>query len=48
VDLNIPFITTIQAAEAAADAIAEARSGDLDVRSIQSYARSARASSARL
>ncbi len=38
VDLNIPFITTIQAAEAAARAIEELRQGDLDVRSLQSYA----------
>ncbi len=37
VDLNIPFITTIQAAEAAAQAIEELRQGDLDVRSLQSY-----------
>ena len=42
VDLNIPFITTVQAAKAAADAIFEARGGDLGVRSLQSYARSAR------
>ena len=48
VDLNIPFITTVQAAEAAAHAIEEARVGELDVKSIQSYARSARRSSARL
>jgi carbamoyl-phosphate synthase large subunit len=48
VDLNIPFITTVQAAEAAAEAIAESRTRDLDVRSIQSYARSARRTSARL
>ena len=38
VDLNIPFIPTIQAAVAAAQAIEEMRSGDLDVRSLQSYA----------
>ncbi len=37
VDLNIPFITTIQAAEAAAQAIGEMRQGDLVVRSLQSY-----------
>jgi carbamoyl-phosphate synthase large subunit len=38
VDLNIPFIPTIQAAIAAAQAIDEMRHGDLDVRSLQSYA----------
>ena len=38
VDLNIPFIPTIQAAVAAAQAIEEMRAGDLDVRSLQSYA----------
>ena len=37
VDLNIPFIPTIQAAVAAAQAIEEMRQGDLDVRSLQSY-----------
>jgi len=42
VDLNIPFITTVQAAEAAVDAIAEARAGDLGVRSLHSYVRSTR------
>ncbi len=40
VDLNIPFIPTIQAAVAAAQAIQELREGDLDVRSLQSYAAS--------
>ncbi len=48
VDLNIPFITTIQAADAAAQAIADVRQGDLDIRPLQSYARSARRSAARL
>ena len=37
VDLNIPFIPTIQAAVAAAQAIEELREGDLEVRSLQSY-----------
>ncbi len=37
VDLNIPFIPTIQAAIAAAQAIEELRHGDLEVRSLQSY-----------
>jgi len=37
VDLNIPFIPTVQAAVAAVQAIEEARSQDLDVRSLQSY-----------
>ena len=41
VDLNIPFITTVQAAKAAVDAIAETRQGGLGVRSLQSYLRSA-------
>ncbi len=40
VDLNIPFITTAQAAVAAAHAIEEIREGELDVRSLQSYASS--------
>jgi carbamoyl-phosphate synthase large subunit len=42
VDLNIPFIATIQAAEAAVDAIEEARSGDLTVAPLQEYGRAAR------
>ncbi|HYM40739.1 MAG TPA: carbamoyl-phosphate synthase large subunit [Thermoplasmata archaeon] len=37
VDLNIPFIPTVQAAIAAAQAIEELRRGDLGVRSLQSY-----------
>ncbi len=40
VDLNIPFLPTIQAAVAAAQAIAETREGGLGVRSLQSYASS--------
>ncbi len=48
VDLNIPFITTVQAARAAAEAVQEVRKGHLGVRSLQSYARSARRSSANL
>jgi len=42
VDLNIPFIATIQAAQAAVQAIEEARSGGLDVVPLQEYGRSAR------
>ncbi len=42
VDLNIPFIATIQAAEAAVQAIEEARSGDLDVVPLQVYGSAAR------
>jgi len=42
VDLNIPFISTIQAAEAAVQAIEEVRSGDLDVVPLQEYGRAAR------
>jgi len=42
VDLNIPFIATIQAAEAAVQAIEEARSGDLAVVPLQEYGRAAR------
>ena len=37
VDLNIPFIPTIQAAVAAAQAIEELRQGDLEVQSLQAY-----------
>jgi carbamoyl-phosphate synthase large subunit len=48
VDLNIPFIPTIQAAVAAAQAIEELRQGDLDVRSLQSYASSMNARGAKL
>ena len=40
VDLNIPFLPTIQAAVAAAKAIEETREGGLGVRSLQSYASS--------
>jgi carbamoyl-phosphate synthase large subunit len=42
VDLNIPFIATIQAAEAAVDAIEAAGSGDLTVAPLQEYGRAAR------
>ena len=42
VDLNIPFIATIQAAEAAVQAIEEARAGDLEVVPLQDYGRAAR------
>jgi len=42
VDLNIPFIATIQAAEAAVQAIEEARAGDLEVVPLQEYGRAAR------
>ena len=42
VDLNIPFIATIQAAEAAVQAIEEARAGDLQVVPLQEYGRAAR------
>jgi carbamoyl-phosphate synthase large subunit len=42
VDLNIPFIATIQGAEAAVQAMEEARSGDLDVAPLQEYGRAAR------
>jgi carbamoyl-phosphate synthase large subunit len=48
VDLNIPFIATIQAAEAAAEAIEETRVGDLRVESLQAYARSSRANKTKL
>jgi carbamoyl-phosphate synthase large subunit len=37
VDLNIPFLTTVQAATAAAAAIEEAKRGEFDVRSLQDY-----------
>jgi carbamoyl-phosphate synthase large subunit len=37
VDLNIPFLTTVQAAVAAAAAIEEAKRGEFDVRSLQDY-----------
>ncbi len=39
VDLNIPFISTIQAAEAAVQAIDESTAGDLEVVPIQAYTR---------
>jgi carbamoyl-phosphate synthase large subunit len=37
VDLNIPFITTFQAARAAVEAIEHARTGSLDVKPMQEY-----------
>ena len=48
VDINIPFITTVQAAAAAAQAIEEAQAGELDVRSLQAFGASARNRSAKL
>jgi len=48
VDLNIPFISTIQAAEAAAEAIEEFRSGELDVVPLGSFASTMHAATARL
>jgi carbamoyl-phosphate synthase large subunit len=42
VDLGIPFIATIQAAEAAVEAMEDARSGELDVAPLQEYGRAAR------
>jgi carbamoyl-phosphate synthase large subunit len=42
VDLNIPFIATIQAAEAAVQAMEEARTGELQVVPLQEYGRAAR------
>jgi carbamoyl-phosphate synthase large subunit len=38
IDLGIPFITTIRGAAAAAAAIAEVRSADLAVKSLQAFA----------
>ncbi len=48
VDLNIPFLTTVQAAIAAAAAIEESKKGEFDVRSLQDYRGSAAASDAKL
>ncbi|TLZ71652.1 MAG: carbamoyl-phosphate synthase large subunit [Methanobacteriota archaeon] len=48
VDLNIPFISTIQAAEASAEAIEAFRSGELDVVPLGSFASTMRVASARL
>jgi len=42
VDMNIPFITTIQAAKAAVDAIQHARNEKLDVKPIQEYSNGVR------
>jgi len=48
VDLNIPFISTIQAAEASAEAIEAFRSGELDVVPLGSFASTMRVATARL
>ena len=48
VDLNIPFLTTIQAATAAALAIEEERLGGLGVRSLQAYGASLRTEGTKL
>ena len=48
VDLNIPFIATIQAAEAAAQAIEESRSGELEVVPLQSFGSRKRSKRAKL
>ncbi len=48
VDLNIPFISTIQAAEAAAEAIEAFHSGELDVIPLGSFASTMRAAAAKL
>jgi len=42
IDLGIPFITTIQGAKAAADAIEAVKKAELGVRSLQEYAKMAR------
>ena len=39
VDMNIHFITTIQAARAAVRAIEETRGGELDVKPLQAFHR---------
>ena len=44
IDLGIPFITTIQGARAAADAIKVAKESEMGVRSLQDFAKDARAS----
>ncbi len=48
VDLNIPFISTIQAAEAAVQAIEETRTGELEVVPLQSFASKIRTGAAKL
>jgi len=48
VDLNIPFISTIQAAEAAAEAIEEFRSGPLDVVPLGSFTSTLRPATSKL
>ena len=44
IDLGIPFITTIQGARAAADAIEAVKRSELSVKSLQDYAKMAKAS----
>jgi len=48
VDLNIPFIATVQAAEAAVQAIEESTAGDLDVAPLQVYGQAARKKAGKL
>ncbi|HYT00300.1 MAG TPA: carbamoyl-phosphate synthase large subunit [Thermoplasmata archaeon] len=48
VDLNIPFIATVQAAVAAAQAIEASKSGELEVVPLQSFASKIRAGSTKL
>jgi len=48
VDLNIPFIATVQAAEAAVQAIEESSAGDLAVVPLQEYRRIATKRAAKL
>jgi len=48
VDLNIPFIATVQAAEAAVQAIEESTAGDLDVTPLQAYGQAARKKAGKL
>src|SRR5438128_750694 len=47
-DLNIPLIATVQAAEAAVQAIEEATAGDLDVAPLQAYGQAARKKAGKL
>jgi len=48
VDLNIPFIATVQAAQAAVQAIEESFEGDLEVVPLQEYRRAAAKRAAKL
>ena len=48
VDLNIPFIATVQAAKAAVQAIEESTAGDLDVAPLQVYGQAARKKAGKL